>query len=63
MAKVSVCRRMYDLVVQESAVLPAGVNLATILESCGEDEVAEVVQLLPNEGRVSAADLVAAGTA
>ena len=57
----SMRRRMYDSIVQESPLLPPGVNLATILESCGEAEVAEVVQMLPDEGRVSAAALVAAG--
>ena len=52
---------MYDSIVQESPLLPPGVNLAAVLEGCGEAEVAEVVQMLPSEGRVSAAALVAAG--
>ena len=52
---------MYDLIVQESPKLPTGVNLATLLESCGEADSAEVLQMLPGEGRVSDADLAAAG--
>ena len=55
------CRRMYDLIVQESPKLPTGVNLVTLLESCGEADSAEVLQMLPGEGRVSDADLAAAG--
>lgn len=56
------CRRMYDQIVQESPTLPSGVNLATVLEGCGERDVAEVMQMIPNDQtQLSAASLAAAG--
>lgn len=53
---------MYDSIVQESPLLPNGVNLPEVLEGAAETEVAEVLASMPRVGeRISAANLVAAG--
>ena len=38
---------MYNCIVLESGTLPAGVSLATILDGCAEEVIAEVLQNIP----------------
>lgn len=55
---------MYDHIVQESQLLPPGVQLPAVLEASSEADQDEILQMMSNqEGTVSAAELVSAGGA
>ncbi len=62
MPPLCVCRKMYDAIVQESPLLPNGVDLPEVLEGAADSEVAEVLASMPPPGeRISVAALDAAG--
>ena len=55
-------RRMYDCIVQEASVLPAGVTLTDVLEGCEETQVEHVLAAVSAADQpISAAALVSAG--